>query len=217
MKNLFNPDSPLTQKLAMVTNLIILNMVWLICCIPVVTAGAATTALYYTVFQYITKEDDTVFRPFFHSFRQNFRQATLLWLPLLVLLALLVFDFLYLLAGNGTALLWIAFLAAALVYTMLQTHLFPLLARFEMTAKALFSTAFSLFMLHLPTSLLMMALNLIPLVFLLLAPAEFLQCTILWLGIWFSLAAYLNGRLLLKLWSKHIPEPEKIPESADAE
>lgn len=208
MKSIFNWDSPLIQKLALLTNLVALNILWLLCCIPVFTAGAATTALYYTVFKYLTGESDEVFRPFFRSFGGNFKQATLLWLPLLMLLVLLVFDGLFLIINGGNAVLWIAFIASTWVFLVLHTYLFPLLARFEMKSKALFSTAISLFVLHLPASLLMAAMNLLPVVLMLFAPADFLRWSILWIGLWFSLVAYLNGKLLLKIWSKHIPNQD---------
>lgn len=208
MKSIFNWDSPLIQKLALLTNLVVLNILWLLCCIPVFTAGAATTALYYTVFKYLAGESDEVFRPFFRSFGGNFKQATLLWLPLLMLLVLLVFDGLFLIINGGNAVLWIAFIASTWVFLVLHTYLFPLLARFEMKSKALFSTAISLFVLHLPASLLMAAMNLLPVVLMLFAPADFLRWSILWIGLWFSLVAYLNGKLLLKIWSKHIPNQD---------
>lgn len=208
MKSIFNWDSPLIQKLALLTNLVALNILWLLCCIPVFTAGAATTALYYTVFKYLAGESDEVFHPFFRSFGGNFKQATLLWLPLLMLLVLLVFDGLFLIINGGNAVLWIAFIASTWVFLVLHTYLFPLLARFEMKSKALFSTAISLFVLHLPASLLMAAMNLLPVVLMLFAPADFLRWSILWIGLWFSLVAYLNGKLLLKIWSKHIPNQD---------
>ena len=208
MKSIFNWDSPLIQKLALLTNLVALNILWLLCCIPVFTAGAATTALYYTVLKYLAGESDEVFHPFFRSFGGNFKQATLLWLPLLMLLVLLVFDGLFLIINGGNAVLWIAFIASTWVFLVLHTYLFPLLARFEMKSKALFSTAISLFVLHLPASLLMAAMNLLPVVLMLFAPADFLRWSILWIGLWFSLVAYLNGKLLLKIWSKHIPNQD---------
>lgn len=215
MKGIFNWDSPLIQKLALLTNLVALNILWLLCCIPVFTAGAATTALYYTVIQYADGESDEIFRPFFRSFRQNFKQATLLWVPLLMLLVLLVFDGLFLAINGGNPALWIAFIALTWVYLMLHTHLFPLLARFEMKTKALLSTAVSLFMLHLPTSLLMAAMNLLPMLLMLFAPADFLRWSILWIGLWFSLVAYLNGKMLLKIWNKHIPNQNAETVSAE--
>ena len=74
MKGLFRWDSPFSQKLALVGNLIMLNILWIVCSLPIITMGAATTALYYTVFQYQTNGEDAVFRPFFRGFAKNFKQ-----------------------------------------------------------------------------------------------------------------------------------------------
>ena len=205
MKNLWN--SPLMQKLGMLTNLVVLNLLWLLCCIPVVTAGAATAALYHTVFQYLTHQDDTIFRPFFRALRQNFKQATLLWLPTLAILALLIFDCLYI-AANGGGILLAAVIVVSAVLLLLMTHLFPMAARFRMTAGALLRTAFSLTVLHLPATLLMAVMNAVPVIMLLFAPAVFLRWLPLWTCLWFALIAYLNGKLLLKLWEKHLPKQE---------
>lgn len=205
MKNLWN--SALMQKLGIVTNLVVLNILWLVCCIPVVTAGAATTALYHTVFQYLTHQDDAIFRPFFQAFRQNFKQATFLWLPMLALLTLLIFDGLYIAANGGGILLTVAIVAAVALF-LLMTHIFPMAARFRMSIGALLRTAFSLTVLHLPSTLLMAALNVVPVILLLFAPAGFLKWLPLWTGLWFALIAYLNGKLLLKLWEKHLPKQE---------
>jgi len=210
LKNLWN--SPLMQKLGMLTNLVVLNLLWLLCCIPVVTAGAATTALYHTVFQYLTHQDEAIFRPFFRAFRQNFKQATLLWLPMLALLALLIFDGLYT-AANGGGFLLTVFIVASVVLFLLMTHIFPMAARFRMTAGALLRTAFSLTVLHLPSTLLMAVLNVLPVIVLLFTPAGFLKWLPLWAGLWFALIACLNGKLLLKLWEKHLSKQEHEDEA----
>ena len=116
MKDLFNLNSRVMQGLAMVTNLVALNILWLICCIPVFTAGAATTALYHTIFQFHTQQDDAVLRPFFHAFRANFKQATLLWLATLLLVCLVAFDVYYLIThGRGTALLFLLIVLAVIL------------------------------------------------------------------------------------------------------
>ena len=204
MKEIFRLDSIWVQRFAMLTNLVMLNLLWLVCCIPVFTAGAATTALYYTIFQYHTKVDDAVLLPFFRAFKSNFKQSTLLLLPLLAGLVLLIFDILYLATrGQGTAVLFLLIVAVCLLMGML-IHLFPLIARFEMTAKALLRTAFSLVLLHFPATLLVMALTLLPLILLAIFPAQFLQFGAAWAGIWFSAIAYFFGKYLLKVWDKHI-------------
>lgn len=208
MKELFNLNSPWVQRFAMLTNLVCLNILWLVCCIPVFTAGAATAALYHTVFLYHNKEDDAVLRPFFRAFRTNFKQSTLLFLPLMAALVLVVFDLVYLASyGKGTAVLFLLILVILLLMGML-IHLFPLIARFDMNAKALLRTAFSLTALHLPGTLTVIALLVLPVVLLLFFPDWFLRFGVVWAGVWFSAIAYFFGKFLLKIWNKHVPAEE---------
>ena len=208
MKELFNLNSPWVQRFAMLTNLVCLNILWLVCCIPVFTAGAATAALYHTVFLYHNKEDDAVLRPFFRAFRTNFKQSTLLFLPLFAALLLVVFDLVYLASyGKGTAVLFLLILVILLLVGML-IHLFPLIARFDMNARALLSTAFSLTALHLPGTLTVIALLVLPVVLLLFFPDWFLRFGVVWAGVWFSAIAYFFGKFLLKIWNKHVPAEE---------
>lgn len=205
MKELFNLNSPWVQRFAMLTNLVCLNILWLVCCIPVFTAGTATAALYHTVFLYHNKEDDAVLRPFFRAFRTNFKQSTLLFLPLFAALLLVVFDLVYLASyGKGTAVLFLLILVILLLMGML-IHLFPLIARFDMNAKALLRTAFSLTALHLPGTLTVIALLVLPVVLLLFFPDWFLRFGVVWAGVWFSAIAYFFGKFLLKIWNKHVP------------
>ena len=205
MKELFNLNSIWVQRFAMLTNLVMLNILWLICCIPVFTAGAATAALYHTVFLYHTKMDDAVLQPFFQAFKANFRQSTMLLIPFLAVLLLLAFDMVYLVShGAGTAVLFLLILAAFFAMGM-QVHLFPLVARFDMTIKALLRTAFSLTMLHLPATFTVITLTFLPVFLLLLFPSLFLRFGVAWAGIWFSSIAYFFGKFLLKIWDRHMP------------
>ena len=192
----------------MLTNLVCLNILWLVCCLPIFTAGAATAALYHTVFLYHNKEDDAVLRPFFRAFRTNFKQSTLLFLPLFAALLLVVFDLVYLASyGKGTAVLFLLILVILLLIGML-IHLFPLIARFDMNARALLRTAFSLTALHLPGTLTVIALLVLPVVLLLFFPDWFLRFGVVWAGVWFSAIAYFFGKFLLKIWNKHVPSED---------
>ena len=66
----------------------LLNILMLICCIPIFTIGASVTAMYYVAFKMVKNEEGYITKSFFKAFRENFRQATPVWL---VMLALLVF------------------------------------------------------------------------------------------------------------------------------
>lgn len=213
MKDLFNLNSRVMQGLAMVTNLVALNILWLLCCIPIFTAGAATTALYHTIFQFHTQQDDAVLRPFFRAFRANFKQATLFWLATLLLVCFVAFDVYYLITyGRGTAFLFLLIVLAVVLLGM-QVHLFPLIARFDMTGGALVRTSASLVALHLPATLLVLVMNFVPVAVFVYDPMLFLRSGILWLGVWFALVAYINGKMQLKIWNKHMPPDSENPDS----
>lgn len=204
MRNLYNWNSPWVQNLTLLTNLIILNFLWLICCIPVFTAGAATTALYYTLIQFQTAKNDSVLNPFFHAFTDSFKQATLFWIPILAALALLIFNISYLLVNEVSMIHWSLIIVAMFVVIALLTYLFPLIARYHMGWRELISTSISLFILHLPLSLVIILLSSIPVIIGLVFPAVFLSLGIIWIGFGFSFIAYLNSKLFLRIFNKHI-------------
>ena len=205
MGNIFRWDSPFAQKLAMVGNSILLNVLWLLCSLPVVTMGASTAALYYVVFQYQTSDETAVIKPFFRAFAKNFKQATLLWIPTLAIITLLVLDLRYLFAYGGSSLMWVVIIVASVVFLMIQTQLLPQVARFENKLGTIIKNAALLTILHMPSAFLMATLNILPVVIFLLLPVEFMRWLPLWVGIYFALVAYMNGRMLLKQWAKHIP------------
>lgn len=92
MKGLFNLESPLMQGLSKLFDCICLSILWLICCLPVVTAAAASAALYTTVYKYLRMEEGTLLRTYCSALRENFRRSTLAGLAALAVLALLGAD-----------------------------------------------------------------------------------------------------------------------------
>lgn len=144
-------DSPFGQLLMKLCYSCYLNLIWFICCIPIVTIGASTTALYYTSLKIVRGEDRSVARTFFRSFRENFRQSTVLWLILLVLGLVLAGDgyIVYHLRASSTgaiAVVWTLVLAlliaAAVVYTIVLLYVFPLVASVSNTNWAMLKNSF---------------------------------------------------------------------------
>ena len=88
--NIFKFDSPVMQFMAKVADMIILNILTLVLSIPIVTFGAAYTAKYYVSMKIIRGEESTVFKPYFKAFKDNFKQATLIWMIQLIILVLVL-------------------------------------------------------------------------------------------------------------------------------
>ena len=77
--NVLSEDSIFGQIFGFLGNMIALNILWLVTSLPIVTIGASTTAMYYTALKLHKDKDVTVWKAFFHSFKQNFMQATAIW------------------------------------------------------------------------------------------------------------------------------------------
>ena len=73
-------DSPVMSTIGKIADMIWLSILWFVCCLPVFTIGAATTALYYTGVKTIRKGRGYVTRTFFYAFRINFLSALGMWL-----------------------------------------------------------------------------------------------------------------------------------------
>ena len=75
MKNIFNPDSALMRGLGKIADLIVLNLLYLVSCIPLFTIGAANAAL-YDVTTRLSRDDALIWRHYWAAFRSNFKKAT---------------------------------------------------------------------------------------------------------------------------------------------
>ena len=208
MGNLFRLDSPFMRFLTLITNLVCLNVLWLLCCLPVVTAGAATVAMYYVVFQYITQQDDAVIKPFFKAFKENFRRTTPIWiLNLLVGLALVAETFY--LSNGADSWLKTLFAILAFIYIGATSYLYPLIARYDAPVRRAVLNSFALSAKHLFSTVLVVALNSIAPVLLIYDNNAFLEVGILWTLGAFALIAYLNGRILLSVFQKYEPAKDR--------
>ena len=202
MGNIFRLDSPFMKFMTLITNLICVNVLWILCCIPVVTAGAATTAMYYVVFQYITHQDDAVLKPFFKAFRENFRGATPVWLLHLLIGAVMCAECFYLSQG-APGWLMVAFGVLLFLFVGFSSYLYPLMARYDASPKRAVFNSVALAFRHLGTTLCVAIFNVVPYVVLLFAPEFFHKSLLFWLVGGFSLIAYLNGRMLMMAFKKH--------------
>jgi len=145
MSNLFNLDGPVLQFINKIVYSVYLNILWFVCCIPVVTVGASTTALFYVTLKISKNEEGSITKAFFHSFQQNLKQGTLIWLVLLALGIILGIDGYILYHMRFENVFWTlctaVFCVAAAAYAIVLMYIFPLLARFDNTVGAMFKNA----------------------------------------------------------------------------
>ena len=145
MNHLFNLDGPVLQFINKIVYSVYLNILWFICCIPVITIGASTTALFYVTLKISKNEEGSITKAFFHSFKENLRQGTVIWLILLAFGIILGIDGYVLYHMRFENVFWTlctaVFCVAATAYAIIVTYSFPLLARFDNTIGAMFKNA----------------------------------------------------------------------------
>ena len=132
--NIFNPDNKIANFLTKIMYLAWLNFLWLLCSLPIVTIGASTTAVYYTAMRMARDDEGYIARDFFHSFKENFLQATGVWLIVLVFFGMICFNW-WNLSGSPNDLLRIAshlFLSLFVIFALISIYFFPLLSQFDM-------------------------------------------------------------------------------------
>lgn len=132
--NMFKFDSPVMHFIGKVADMIILNILCLICCLPIVTVGAAFSAKYYVSMKLVKGEEVTVIKPYFKAFKENFKQATKIWLILLGIGLILAFDWLWIFTlgyGNVKPIFLILLSVASLYLVAMFLSVFPFIARYE--------------------------------------------------------------------------------------
>ena len=145
MAGFFNTENKLWSAVNSAVDAILLNIMWLISCVPVITIGAATTAYYYTTHKVIRNQRSGIWKEYWSSFKGNFKQATKTWLIFLAVFAMFYLDInicaQYLKAGEkiGTMMyLFYGLLAIALIWFV---FVFAYMARFEDTMKTTLKNA----------------------------------------------------------------------------
>lgn len=209
MSKLFRMDSPLMRFLTKIADLMVLNILFCVTSIPLITIGASWTALYSVTLKMVRDEEGSVSRSYFRSFRQNFRQATLLWLGVLVVLTLLVLDIRVLngmAGGTAPGLLRVGVEILALLGIMVLQYLFPSLARFEASLADTLKNACMMALVHLPKTALMTAAAVGAVWITLINNTTIAVGLMVWPLIGFSLMAFGNSGILRKIFDNYVPK-----------
>lgn len=211
MSQIFHEDSFLMRGLSRFTDLVILNILWVLCSLPVVTIGAAATAVYDVLMRQAEGREPAVVKAFFRSFRVNFRQSTALWLILLVVGGVAAVD---LYVGFFTDLAWdgpvrivvMGFsVLLALVWLMVLSWVFVLQGHFDNPVGTTLKNALLVGVLNIPSTLLF-ALSTAACLWLTLSfPAAFP----FWMFLGYALVAFLLTKRYLPIVKKLEPTQEQ--------
>lgn len=173
MSGLFNVDSPFIQFLNKVADICILSFMYLVCCIPLFTFGAATTALYYTTVKSIRRERGYVIRSFFKSFKENFLSGTIYTFLILLASYIAYINLAYAKSLEGNLGIVMFFVYFAILYFAIGVfvYIFPVLSRFSMKKIPMIKLCALLSVKHFPSTFAMELIIILAGYFLYTAPA----------------------------------------------
>ena len=210
MKSIFSPEGPLFRFTERAINLVVLNILYLIFCIPVVTIGPATTALRYVTLKYAANEEDRVWAPFIYSFKQNLKQGMIVGVISTVVGTALAwalwFNYYNLRNGDAVNMMMLALTSlSCVIFLMMMGYIYPMLARYDNSLKQMVRTAVILAIRHLPATVCMAVIAAAPIVLLMYTPTTFMLAMTFYCLIGFALVAFLQDKFITRIFWQYSP------------
>lgn len=203
LNNLFNPENSFWEFMTNMTNVLFVGLIWLICCLPIVTIGASTTALYSYTLKLAESTDGYVLKSFFKAFKDNFIKSTVLWILMLLGGGFLAIDA-YICLRMGTTFskfLFFLIVAIGILYLIICIYIFPVLAFFQVNVKEAIKNAFIMGVGSLPLTILIIIIFMI---------GGFITYTVPYLVFALgSFAAYVSSFCYLSVFKKYVNTVEK--------
>ncbi|MFV0363490.1 MAG: YesL family protein [Suipraeoptans sp.] len=213
--NILNFDSPLMSFLSRVADLIMLNLLFIVCCIPIVTIGTSMSALYTVTLKMAKNEDGYMFKTFFTAFKRNFKISTILWLVALLVGTVIAIDY-YVAMQITSAMKNILYVATSILiafYALVMIYLFPYIARFENKIMDTLKNVLLISILNLPYSILLVVIIAAAVVATLYVNLSIVLP--IWLLGGFSLIAFINSFIFRRVFVKYEPKDEASNDNSD--
>lgn len=200
---MFSIDSLFMRALDFIADMVILHLLWLVCCLPIVTAGASTTALYYACMKRMRTKEGYVSQNFKKAFKENFKQATIIWLVMLAAIFFFVTDIRYgMYLNNGMGRMIIGVCSLFLIPgIMIAMYIFPVQAKFENKIFDNVKNALLMAIRHFPSTLLL-AVIWGTFLFLSISFMPFMGLMLICGG---GLLAYMTSSVFIQIFRKYIP------------
>ena len=210
----FGIDNPFFAFMGRVGDILILNILFVITSIPIVTIGMFLSAMYRVTLRMARKESNYVAKEYFRACREEWKKSTVIWLIMLVSGGVLVFD---VTVGKD---MWNALNAAVgaliFIWGMLFTYVFAVQARFENTVKNIFKNALYMAVRHFPFTVIMMVLNAIPALCILFGSMTMALATPIYVAAGFAVTARINSIFLSRIFRRYAQKEEEAEDESRA-
>ena len=220
MNKLFDLNSPHMIFLSKAADLVILSFWWFVCCIPIVTIGPASSALYYVALKMARKEEIRVTACFLKGFRENFKQGIAYSFLFVILGAVLFFDYTFTAGIEGMVgtVCGVSFFVLGVWMLCTMFYTYPLQAQFYNTVRQTLINAMILAARKFGTTIILFAVNMIPVFVAFASFAVFVQLMPAWVLLMPGLSAYVCSLLLVKIFDPLIdPSLKEKKENEEVE
>lgn len=198
-------DNVVLRFFSRIFDFMMLNILWVICSIPVITIGASTSALYSVMLKLVKNEEGYIVRGFFSAFKENFKKSTILWLIILVAGVVVGADFMLLREMQVSTMMrgifFYVILFVGLMTASLAIYAFPLIARYENTVKQTIKNALMLAIAKLPSTVCMLLITFIPIIMTFYSAQVMVIAVVIWLACGVSVLAWMNSNILRKVFT----------------
>ena len=210
--NIFSSDGWFSRIFGTIGDIIIVNFLFLICSIPIVTIGASMSAMYYTLLKkQRTGEYGGIFKTFFKGFKDNFKQSTGAWL--IFLFCTFAFSLDFNLFGKGgpqeNKAIYYSCMIFFILTCFIAIYLFPVISAFENNLKDLILQSIFLAAKNFIFTIIIMILYTLPVYFLLSNPQVFMVGIFILITCGFGLIAYLSSFMFIKAFSPYLEDVTK--------
>lgn len=200
--NLLNENNPVHLFLNKIGDIVIANLLFILCSVPVVTIGPSLTALYHCMLRSVKGNNNGTVKTFFAAFKQNFMQSLLVWLGLLAAAFVLLTNLRFLQeqsSAPGKPLFYLSLGVAGLL-VILALYVFPVIAAFSNTVLNLVKNAFVFAFMHFPSTLLLAVITILPM-FMTYQDVKLMPLyACCWFFFGFGLTAYVNSILFYRMF-----------------
>jgi len=198
-------DSPIMRFLGRVGDILILNLIFVVTSLPIITIGTALSASYTVAMKLVRGEDPSVIKEYLRAYRRNFKPATISCLIMAAVGALIFLDFRLIGVFHGISYTVMRLLLAMVlgVWMLIFLYLFPYIARFENTVFHSIKNALFLSAAHIPSTIMMLGIDIGVLVITLFTSKTFVIGTIVWAFAGFAALAYVRSFLLCRIFAKY--------------
>ena len=206
MDSLFRYDNKFWGIIDKITDIVLLNFLFIVTCIPIVTIGASISSMYCVALKKIKNEDVYVAKEFIKSFIENFKVSTIVWILMIIVGCFLLLDFhISNLVHNKALSIMLKFILTlvGVVYLFSLTYIFPVISKFDNTIKNTFINSVLMSIQSLPYTIIMSIMNILWIILIFLLKNHFGNILFFYIIIGFGIVSYVNSIFLNKIFDKY--------------